>query len=307
MKLAQYIENDKERLLQMLNQADTPDQCRPVLEREIDRLLYAYNEDAVSEQQRKAVSALLETWKLAVPFTDCYETPDIWSKTTPSSGKTSVFSSWNAVKTTSAAVPALAGLICLLLLYASALVSPGALPLVGTALSVARLALAFAGSILLFRAGSQYGRKTLPGSIRQDQLKIIYHTDPEKTYRTLYAMTIAADQHLESLSGASQLPDQKHSLTKNAAEEEQAAAFSLYGDLLEALYSEDGEFALERLEQLRYYLHMQNIEAIDYTNEHIDWFDLMPGSGSLEKTIRPALVRKGILLYKGLAVGGKHL
>ena len=76
---------------------------------------------------------------------------------------------------------------------------------------------------------------------------------------------------------------------------------SMLSRLLELLYGrkEDPQ-AAEMIGEIRYYLHRKRIEAVDYTPEHGNWFDVMPSSA--RETLRPALVQEGVLLAKGLAV-----
>ena len=70
-----------------------------------------------------------------------------------------------------------------------------------------------------------------------------------------------------------------------------------------ASYSGDPEFALEKIDEIKYYLHKQQIETVDYSEATKQYFDLMPGIKS--GTIRPALVADGKVLKKGLASTGK--
>ena len=70
-----------------------------------------------------------------------------------------------------------------------------------------------------------------------------------------------------------------------------------------ASYSGDPEYALEKIEEIKYYLHRQQIEVVDYSEATAQYFDLMPGNRA--GTIRPALVADGQILKKGLASTGK--
>ena len=54
---------------------------------------------------------------------------------------------------------------------------------------------------------------------------------------------------------------------------------------------------------VKFFLHARGIEAVDYTDEHRNWFDRMPGKKN--ETLRPALVMDDVLLKKGLASGGR--
>ena len=56
---------------------------------------------------------------------------------------------------------------------------------------------------------------------------------------------------------------------------------------------------LDKLADVKYYLHRHDIEAVDYSEKTESYFDVMPSSRP--GTLRPALVRNGKLLKKGLA------
>jgi hypothetical protein len=85
--------------------------------------------------------------------------------------------------------------------------------------------------------------------------------------------------------------------------EPDGAELAMLSDLLEAAYSGDGEFALEKLSGIRYYLYKKQIEVIDYSKDTAAMFDIMPAKGKAS-TMRPALVYQGRLLRKGIATEG---
>ena len=89
---------------------------------------------------------------------------------------------------------------------------------------------------------------------------------------------------------------------KAAAEQMSAAERDLYAGLLEALYSRDGAFALDELQEVRVFLRTRGVEPVDYTDEHRAWFDVLPAKTA--GTLRPALVSDGKVLKKGLAARG---
>ena len=76
----------------------------------------------------------------------------------------------------------------------------------------------------------------------------------------------------------------------------------IFSDLLTASYSRDPDYALEKIDDIKYYLHKQQIEAVDYSEETTRFFDMMPSQRA--GTIRPALVADGKLLRKGMASTG---
>ena len=74
----------------------------------------------------------------------------------------------------------------------------------------------------------------------------------------------------------------------------------LLGDLLEALYAQNGDYAIRQLKKLLPWLHQQGIEAVDYSPETADLFELLPTKRS-SSTQRPALVSGETLLLAGRA------
>ena len=74
----------------------------------------------------------------------------------------------------------------------------------------------------------------------------------------------------------------------------------LLGDLLEALYAGNGDYALRQLKKLLPWLRQQGIEAVDYSPETADLFELLPTKRS-SATQRPALVSVETLLLAGRA------
>ena len=82
------------------------------------------------------------------------------------------------------------------------------------------------------------------------------------------------------------------------------ATLDLLVSLMEAKETGRGDVALRRLEQVKTYLRMMGIEAVDFTAGDADcarMFDVLPTLGE-PRTVRPALVRDGELLRRGMAV-----
>ncbi|MBO4884568.1 MAG: hypothetical protein J5602_04585 [Clostridia bacterium] len=70
--------------------------------------------------------------------------------------------------------------------------------------------------------------------------------------------------------------------------------------LMEAVYTQDGEYALKAAPQLVSALNEQGIELVEYAPERREWFEMFPGTED-GLTIRPALVKEGKLLARGQA------
>ena len=74
----------------------------------------------------------------------------------------------------------------------------------------------------------------------------------------------------------------------------------LFGDLLEALYAENGDFALRQLRKLLPCLQALGIETEDYRGDNAELFELFP-SKRPGNTLRPALKAGDRLLLAGRA------
>ena len=125
--------------------------------------------------------------------------------------------------------------------------------------------------------------------------------DPEAVWRTLKKTTETLDRKTEefldlakglqegsadSAPAASALPDQE--------------SLKLWGDLLEALYAENGDFALRQLRQIPTWLRRQGVELKNYGPETAELFELLP-TRKASATQRPAMVAGDRLLLVGRA------
>ena len=71
-------------------------------------------------------------------------------------------------------------------------------------------------------------------------------------------------------------------------------------ELLEALYTANGDYALLKLKRLRPYLKEKGLELVDYSADTAELFELMP-SKNAAVTLRPAIVHEKKLLAAGRA------
>ena len=77
-------------------------------------------------------------------------------------------------------------------------------------------------------------------------------------------------------------------------------SLKLIGDLLEALYAENGDYAVRQLRQLLPWLRRQGVEVVNYSADTAELFELLP-TKKAAATQRPALVSDGKLLLVGRA------
>ena len=234
---------------------------------------------------------MMQAVRLSLPFID-------------SMGKASVYEQEKgAKKSARTSITAV-----LLAIVGIALLVYGLLPLVMLAIDsissdaarndlITRGAAIFLGAAALYLSGSTQAK---PAASKKE-----YHVeqkvDADRLYRNYRSIMISVDQSLDEVR-LQQKQDLKEQAGKIEGRDASEAEIELFSDLLAASYSGDPEYALEKISGIKYYLHRQQIEAVDYADDTADYFDLMPGAS--KGTIRPALVADGRLLKKGLASKG---
>ena len=80
MSMLEYLEKDKEKVLSELVSAALPERAVKVMESEMDRLLYQYNESEEEERLRSAASAMTETAKVSLAYLTSMGEPKIWER-----------------------------------------------------------------------------------------------------------------------------------------------------------------------------------------------------------------------------------
>ena len=288
MNLQELLEKDRERLSASLHQAGTPDQAVPVIESEYDRMLYEYNEGCSDDFERRCASVILQSARMSVPLIDTIGETKIWEQ----GGK--LLTDESKKVRLSALALLIAGVV---LIAASVLVLAGTDQTLNKLFaSPAILAALIIGLACLFFAGLFF-RKTTKASYSEKQLKAEPRIDAERIYRCMHAVALVADRNIADAIAARKLEDEQ-SHQEPAADK---TDLSLYSDLLEAQLAKDGEYALDQISKVPFYLHQKGIEAVAYTEENRSWFDVIPGEK--QETIRPALVKDGRLLKKGIVSG----
>ncbi len=127
--------------------------------------------------------------------------------------------------------------------------------------------------------------------------------DPEAVWRTLKKTADTVDRKTEAFLERSKDWQQEAAGTGAAASPASVPddeSLKLIGSLLEALYSENGDYALRQLKQLKPWLRKLGIETRDYSPETAELFELLPSKKS-SATQRPALVSGEKLLLVGRA------
>ena len=274
--MTDLLEKDKDKLLTELSAAASAEKAIHVLENEMDKLLLKHNEQCETDRERESAAYMMQAVRLSLPLMDSNGKIKVWE-----SGQKSEEDNGGSFKLS----------FLVLLIIGLALCVFGFGPLMMDAyLGVADNArdqvilhggATIAGLIALYFAGYMYSRpKKVSG---------------KKEYQVV-------DQSLEEIRAAERWRAREKAGSIDGRTVTQSE-LDLFSDLLAAAYSGDPEYALEKVEQIKYFLHRQQIEVLDYSKENEKYFDLMPGTKAA--TIRPAMVAQGGLLKKGLASTGR--
>ena len=120
-------------------------------------------------------------------------------------------------------------------------------------------------------------------------------------WKTLRKTSATMDRKIDRLC---ELEDARIQEARNSAGETRqkisAEELNLLGDLLEGLYSENGEFSLRQLRKIKPYLQRQGIELEDYAANNAEFFEILPSKKGAA-TLRPALLEGETLLLAGKA------
>ncbi len=295
MKMTDLLEKDKDKLLTELSAAASADKAIHVLENEIDKLLLKHNEQCETDRERESAAYMMQAVRLSLPLIDSNGKIKVWE-----SGQKSDEDTGGSFKPS----------FLVLLLVGLALCVFGFGPLMMDAYVAAgdnsrdqvilHGGATLVGLIALYFSGYMYSRPKKVSGKKEYQVDI--RIDADRIYRNFRTAILSVDQSVEEIRAA----ERWKSREKAGSIEGRAVTQSeldLFSDLLAAAYSGDPEYALEKIEQIKYFLHRQQIEVVDYSKENAKYFDLMPGSKAA--TIRPAMIAQGGLLKKGLASTGR--
>jgi hypothetical protein len=320
MTLLEYFDQDKEKLKTSLHRAGTPEGAVKVLEDEADRLLYQFNEDCQDEALREFAAVIMRIVRMAAPLVHSEGEATIWEMGTGERGSGTKSAHGGAAARKGVAGGAFRRKLRVLLLVAGlvSLLLAALLPVftdedfLREIPAGAFLILLAAGAAALFFAGFSWRSFGREERWDQREQKVEIAVDEDQIFRSFRGILITADKEIADRAGALALARRKAGETGEkptlTAQEAGGAApvvnmdarqLELFSELLEAAASEDAGYALDKLQDVKYYLHTRGIEAVDYTEENAALFDTMPGRK--DGTIRPALVAGNHLLKKGLA------
>ncbi len=293
MKMTEMLEKDKDKLLTELSAAASAEKAIRVLENEMDKLLLKHNEYCESDRERESAAYMMQAVRLSLPLID-------------SNGKIKV---WESGRSRDEGEGSFKISFLILLILGIALCVFGFGPLMMDAYVAAKDnardqvilhgGATLVGLIALYFSGYMYSRPKTRG---KTEYQVDIRVDADRIYRNFHTALLSIDQSVEEIRAAERWKNREKAGSIDGRTVTQSE-LDLFSDLLAAAYSGDPEYALEKIEQIKYFLHKQQIEVVDYTKDNEKYFDLMPGSKAA--TIRPALVAQGGLLKKGLASSGR--
>lgn len=299
MKFVELLEKDKQNLLTELAASKEAEKAAHVLENELDKLLLMYNEQCSNERERNAAAYMTQAIRFSLPLIDSAGDTKVWeresSDSSGSSGK-----GWTNP------------LVFLFLIGALILCGLGLFPLLAPSFGggiegvrnfdaalLKPIGFILSGIASALVAGF-LARRPARKPPRRSQLVEI-RVDSSKVYRSFRNALLAVDRNLEEIRSMERW-DKRSEAGRIDGREVTDSELDVFSDLLAASYSNDPDFALEKIEEIKYYLHRQQIEVVDYSEDTAQFFDTMPGQQA--GTIRPAMVANGTLLRKGMASSG---
>ena len=124
--------------------------------------------------------------------------------------------------------------------------------------------------------------------------------DAESVWETLRRTVETMDRKLGELAAQEKAVLAEQAGQSAADDPLSEEELRLYGDLLEALYVHNGDFAIRQLEHLPDFLESRGVELVSCNKDTAEYFVRYP-SRRASATQRPALLRDGKLLQMGKA------
>ncbi len=275
MELKSLLEQDKERLLAALEGAKTQERALAVMADELDSLLLRCNEQCQEPAVRSCSAAMVEAARGILPAAAAHGEPVVWEYRNGENMER---------KSPLPAALFIAGMAGALL---SGLLGSLSLWVRWGGLAVCLGCAYLSASLDRRKADSRKGE-----NVRQ---MVEIPVDARRSYSGLLTLAGQMDRIL------SRVQAEEEERRRNGQGQQTQEEIDLLASLLEAAASGDGEYALDQLAGVKYYLHRKGIEAVDYDGSNDRLFDKMPAKQP--GTIRPALVQGDRVLKKGLAAG----
>ena len=290
-KMQEYLSRDEERFLSLLAKTDNKDSILKEIRAELDRILYAYNEQDLSERMKEKAASLVSVARSAAELLDVTGESKIYSRKAYGEAEEKGRRSW--------LYTLFLFLALLILIAVCAYVYIYYVQFDDSYNSWILLGAVALSAILAYLAGAFSHRKQ---PVQKNDLYAEAHYDARKTYSAVYQMVLTIDKVLEETQLNESLETKKEiQQNKGGVTEDE---LNLLSQLLESAYgNKEDEAAREVIAEIKYYLHKKKIELQDRNSENDSWFEKMAMDGDL--TLRPAMILDGVLLKKGLASGGR--
>ncbi len=294
--LSELLAEDKETVMNRLLSDRAQEKALTALESEMDRLMYKAGAMEGSGAQSEVVQGMLQVVKSTLPLIESVSEAEVWEK---ESGHQS---DRRRLPGPVSIVCLIAGIVCAV----SGLVGQS---IAGKVLRPDTLLWTIAGCVLLVIGGylAGKGRKDpgagKAGAGKEKQVRQTFLVDPAKVWHILQGITLSADHSLERVKDLDEVREQESNADSKAPMSKDELQF--FCDLLENAYARrrrapSDDTLREQVESIRYYLHSKGIETEDYSVQSVSWFELLPASGQAV-TIRPALIKDGVVIRRGLA------
>ena len=303
--LSAMLEQDRDMVMAQLSADRACESAVKVLEKETDRLMYQAG--AYAAEQAEAAQGMLQVLKHALPLVSSVSEEETWQKEPDAaSGKGRFGLHIPAL----AMVCGIAGVVCVIAGLIGSSAFAGFTRIFQVLWIAAGCALLLLAGYLTGRNGPEGGadRKRAAAGKRGPDLnrQQTFLVDPAKIWHILQGTMLGADHSLETAREAARIAEQRGQ--EDAAGGMQKADLMFFSDLLENAYakrrqSPSDEALTEQVEAIRYYLHQRGIETEDYSKQSAKWFEMLPSGGDA-MTIRPAFLKDGVVIMKGVASGG---
>ena len=295
MKMIDYLDRDRDRVLAGLKGAHSPAEAQQVLEKETDRLLLQYNEDCASVRVRDAAAGMMQAVRSSVPFLDSAGEPRVWRREgygsygggAGSGGNDGSYGNHGKAGGSGAkgggfgrslsGILLVVGAVITLAAFAVPALSAGGSAAAGTLLKSILLPVAGGGCLYLAgrMAGSGarigIGKKSGAGAGAE---RIEITIDPDKLWSSLRGAVMVVDRNLELAQEEESYARRKAADTAGAEGGIGLSAdeIELFSGLLEMADADSPQMAAD----IRYYLHKKDVEAVDWSPQYAAWFERLP-------------------------------
>ena len=289
MSLQALLDSDREMILSNLSRDRSPASAQTALEKGVDRVMYRYVEQCQDAQLRDEVQYILQSVRNTLPLIDAVSEARDWEKKPDAAGGRR-----RRLRPAALAL-LLAGAVLTVASALAGVIGAGRGGALGFIRSLVPVVL---GGAALYWAGALTARPEKRREKTAAQVRTEFLVDPEKAFHSLRGAMVMADHQLEMIRQEAAVERQK------AAQAEGTGGLSrkeldLFAELLETAYATDDQGAREMISSIRFFLHGAQVDAADYEPGREGWFEFLPAGKP--GTLRPALVRDGALLKKGLA------